>query len=75
MWHLIWVCTVCLRPFNGIPGKNELINIIFHLLFQGAVIGEIDKMLAFKNNESYFPFYEPFKDKLDSMTSIPASNK
>ena len=24
MWHLIWVCTVCLWPFNGFPDKNEL---------------------------------------------------
>ena len=22
MWRLIWVCTVCLWPFNGFPGKN-----------------------------------------------------
>ena len=24
MWWLIWVCTVCLWPLKGVPGKNEL---------------------------------------------------
>ena len=24
MWHLTWICTVCLRLFYGFPGKNEL---------------------------------------------------
>ena len=31
MWHLILVCTVCLRPFYGFPGKYGLI-LLSHLL-------------------------------------------
>ena len=45
MWHLIWVCTVCLWPFYGFRGKNGWKQNIYHLSNNKLSIGHTSTRL------------------------------
>ena len=47
MWHLVWVCTVCLRTFYGFAGKKRLKTDISVFKFGEACY--IEKGYALKN--------------------------